>query len=339
MFRNVLLFVFLFCYDAVPAQVRDLLTEKKSRSYVFSLSYRGYCKGAGADTYTCGAKAGVGIVFQHSADNGHTWTAEKTIAPYKPAALKPVGHGPMILCDTVSTAYRGRIYVCWSDHKNGKKNEDVFLVYSDDRGESWTEPILVSYRPNHRQQFDPIMTTDKNGRLYMSYFDRQNYMRKGCDLYLAVSDNGGLLFSYYRLAGVGRKKTLLNHYLFLDKHSTQLSWYDKTFTWQQWMGVVKDSSLAAYSQCLPEELQVSKSFSFAERINIPFNTNKTIKLGAVITKPLEPGFEKVIFKNKKFKAGKRQLVIDTKALGLQKGNYVITFYYDGTNSYSWILED
>lgn len=84
---------------------------------------------------------------------------------------------------------------------------------------------------------------------------------------------------------------------------------------------------------------MERSVKFAEKLHLEgvFPTNAII--AALITKPLEPGFEKVLLKNKTVFAGKNKLTLDLKAAGIKKGNYILTFYYNGRNSFVWITDE
>jgi|GEM_PF-1556140 len=290
-----------------------------------------------------------GLAFQCSLDSGKTWLKEeKIICPIKGGWASKVNeiktNGlPFITCDMSKGEFRGRIYICWSDEKNGVKNKDVFLVYSDDRGEHWTEPILVSYRPNHKEQFKPCMKIDTlTGYVYILYFDKQNdYEGKETDIYLALSRNGGLKFDYYK---VNEHPFLFNsNFLELsDNNGIRPRWVqaDASKRFGLYEVLVNDSAIGHYYlRDEGEEMDVERSFKFAGKINLDFNIKHHAFITAVITKPLEPGFEKVIAKDKRVYEGKNSLLIDTKTAGLKKGNYVLTLYYNNRNTFVWITED
>lgn len=310
------------------------------------------CLGPKGEVYIVWASP-EGLGFQASLDNGKTWLPkEKTINLVKNGWEYFVNGSrssglPSIACDVSQRDHRGRLYVCWSDEKYGAKNKDVLLVYSDDQGQNWTEPILITYRPNNREQFKPAMAIDSSdGRLYVIYFDQQNYIDAGLtDLSLAVSDNGGLLFEIYPL----NEKPLpinancyLNTNIVLTKpHQGQVFWTvtDETKT-STFKATISDTALNAYQESLTTDaLKIEKTFPFQDQLKISFSLSSALNLGAVITKPLDPGFEKQLFPPKYFAAGDHSFLIDTKKIDLQKGNYVLTLYYNGRNTYVWLLEN
>ena len=295
-----------------------------------------------------------GLVFQKSLDGGNTFLKEeKIIAPikngwdYKVNSVFRANGLPFTACDLSNGPYRGRIYVCWGDEKNGETNKDVFVVYSDDKGENWTDPILVTYKPNHKEQFMPFMTIDqKTGYLYVLYFDRQNYIDNvSTDVYMAVSKNGGLKFDYYKVNDKSFKpvkQVFFGDYIGLSAVNNVIR--------PIWMQIDDNKELCIYTAILNDsiltslnkntnEISFNKSHQFSKKIKINLNVNSTVRLTAGITKPLEPGFEKIILENKLFKKGRREFIINTKKLKLEKNNYVVTFYFNGKNDFAWIIKE
>ena len=306
------------------------------------------CVGVNGEVYVTWASP-KGLAFQCSLDSGKTWLKEeKIINPLKGGWANKVDeiktNGlPFITCDKSKGEFRGRIYITWSDEKNGVKNKDVFLVYSDDKGEHWTEPVLVSYRPNHKEQFKPCVKVDTvSGYVYILYFDKQNYYEgKETDLYLALSKNGGLKFEYFKI----NSKSFLfnaNYTDLVDNAGMRPRWLqaDDSKHFGLYEVLVNDSSIAEYYlKDAAEEIDVERSFKFADKISIDINVKHNAFITAVITKPLEPGFEKVVVKDKRVYGGKDKLVIDMKKNGLKKGNYVLTLYYNSRNTFVWVTEE
>jgi hypothetical protein len=310
------------------------------------------CKGAHKEVYLTWISEET-LYFLRSLDGGITWLPDakfinkvKNAENYLVDGITVKGK-PVITCDTSMSAFRGRIYISWSDEKYGATNKDVFIVYSDDKGENWTEPILVTYRPNHREQFKPALSVDqKTGRLCVIYFDKQNYLEPGlADVYMALSSNGGLKFEYYKLneqaVKLEAKNTLVNSAIYETSGNSFANWTNldsekKLITIQT---TINDTLINRYNRLnAATEARVEKSFSYAAKIKIGIGFNDAMTLNATITKPLEPGFEKVVVRNQKCAKGVTSLLIDTKRLGLPKGNYILTLYYGKKNSFVWITE-
>lgn len=293
-----------------------------------------------------------GLMFRNLSDE--TIKTEKVVAPFVNGWSYTVGKKiksnglPSIACDQSKGEFKGRIYICWSDEKHGVHDKNVFLIYSDDHGENWTEPILVTYGTNHKEQFMPVMCVDQsNGNVYIFYHDQQNYpMGELADVYLAQSKNGGLKFEYYRInkepltahAGISFGK---NNAISAVNGIIRPLWMqtDRQGNTTMMTALIDQKALSSYNTKLNDDIQIEKTFSFAEKINMNFTLSDNTTISAVITRPLEAGFEKVVLLNKKFKKGKNQLIVDAKKLNLIKGNYTLTFYYNRKNSFVWLLED
>ncbi len=313
------------------------------------------CFGSDSSIYATWASPG-GLAFQLSKDDGKTWLKqEKIINPivngwdYKINKIHSNGL-PIVAFSKNSKIDANRIYISWGDEKYGNANKDIFLVYSDDMGENWTEPILVSYHPNHKERFFPKLAVDtSNGFVYLLYYDQQNTLDKNsADIYIALSKNGGLKFEYFKLTSqaIGIKP-----YSF-SEHALEFS-SEKNILYANWKAVSKkeicffsvplaDSVFAKYEKKTAEiknTLSLDKTFTYSERIAINFTISSSKEISAVITKPLEPAFEKVLFKNKSFGKGEHSFLINSKSINLKKGNYVITLYYSGENKFAWIIEE
>ncbi|MBA2614072.1 MAG: exo-alpha-sialidase [Bacteroidetes bacterium] len=254
---------------------------------------------------------------------------------------------PGIAIDNSAGLTKGRIYICWSSEKNGLRNKDVFLSYSDDKGKTWMDPILITYRPNHRAQVMPVITIDLTGTVYILYYDDQNYYENLItnDVYLALSKNGGLKFEHYKLNTEPLKITLNTqpkNYLNLNSENgiVTASWNQSGKSKTPLTHVnINEAFFSSYQKNNFSEITFDKTISFSQEIKITLNSTIEAKLTAAFTKPLLAGFEKAAVKNFKIKSGTNQLVIDTKKLGLQKGNYTLTLYYNGKNDFIWITEE
>ncbi|MFW9814279.1 MAG: sialidase family protein, partial [Candidatus Thorarchaeota archaeon] len=66
-----------------------------------------------------------------------------------------------------------RLYVLWADgFDQGLNSFDVYLRYSDDYGETWSERIRVNPTVEGNQ-WNPEMSIDTDGRLHIVYYDEQ----------------------------------------------------------------------------------------------------------------------------------------------------------------------
>ncbi len=112
---------------------------------------------------------------------------------------------------------QGRLYVSWSDFRNGgpcatsggrpvepcaNHNNDVFIVWSNDGGTTWSAPKLVSSDDKSgAAKWQSWMAVGPEGNVYIAYYDRQHGCESsGCnDITLAVSTNHGQSFRHFRI--------------------------------------------------------------------------------------------------------------------------------------------
>ena len=143
-----------------------------------------------------------GLVFTKSLDQGLTWPESNTFITDFPGGWDYAIPGiyranglPITICDLSGGPYHGRIYVNWSDQRNGLDDTDVWLVKSDDGGDTWSDDIRVNDDPAGKQQFFTWMDIDQtNGYLYFVFYDRRNQSGNLTDVYMAVSKDGGETF-------------------------------------------------------------------------------------------------------------------------------------------------
>jgi hypothetical protein len=192
----------------------------------------------------------------------------------------------------------------------------------------------------------PAMTVDQTtGYLYILFYDQRNFADEGStDVCLAVSKNGGLKFEKYKVNDKTfkpNKEESFGNYIGISavNNSVRPIWMqrDKKKELNVYTAIIDAESLQKYKE--PLEIEMGKSFKFAEEIKIPFSLKNAGEVSAVITKPLDANFEKIIFKSKKLKAGNNSLLIKSKELGLTKGSYVLTLYSNNSSIITWITEE
>lgn len=145
------------------------------------------------------------IVFTESHDGGQSFAPPRpilaTAPPYfgdLPGIGRASGFGQIAL-DTRPGQASPRLYVTWSDYRNG--DVDVFLSASTDLGRTWSPATRVNDDPVHdgADQFFQSMTVDPvTGDIYAVFYDRRAdpANRKLC-VTLARSTDGGQTFRNY----------------------------------------------------------------------------------------------------------------------------------------------
>ena len=135
--------------------------------------------------------------MDRSSDGGETWLDNDlrvaTIAGGWDQKIRGIGRAngmPVTRVDRSNGPHRGRVYVNWTDNRNGEDDNDVWLVWSDDGGQSWTDPIRVNDDPPGAQQFFTWMDVDDvTGHVHVVFYDRREAAAKYPDVRLRPSWN------------------------------------------------------------------------------------------------------------------------------------------------------
>ncbi len=108
---------------------------------------------------------------------------------------------PMIAADNSWGPYRGRLYCVYaSNEPSGSGNKpDIFLRYSTDKGVTWSARKTVNDDPNtqnNHQFFPGIWCDNKDGKLYIKWYDTRNCPTSdSMDVYATYTSNGGETFA------------------------------------------------------------------------------------------------------------------------------------------------
>lgn len=149
-----------------------------------------------------------GLVFTTSLDQGITWPEENIFITDIPGGWDFAIPGiyrangfPITCCDLSGGPFNGRIYINWTDQRNGPDDTDVWLVTSDDGGATWSDITRINDDPAGKQQFFTWMAIDQStGFLYIIFYDRRNYSDNKTDVFLAVSKDGGTTFENIKIS-------------------------------------------------------------------------------------------------------------------------------------------
>ena len=144
------------------------------------------------------------IWFDRSFDQGETWMAHDIAAAdivggwaQTVAAIGRVNGMPVTGVDlSPESPYNGRIYINWTDARNGSDDLDVFVCYSDDKGTTWSSPIRVNNDEAGSQQFFTWMAVDPvSGSIHVVFYDRRAHDDETTDVYVASSNDGALTWT------------------------------------------------------------------------------------------------------------------------------------------------
>ena len=138
------------------------------------------------------------LMFSVSMDSGATWPiiAEPIVSvtplpgnieenDYRTPTL------PSMSVDRSNSNTSGNIYIVWNDYRND--NSDIFLIKSENGGDSWSEPIRVNDDPENStaDQYFPFIDVSPLGDIHIVFYDKRDDPKHYLlELYYAHSKNG-----------------------------------------------------------------------------------------------------------------------------------------------------
>jgi hypothetical protein len=141
-----------------------------------------------------------GIVLATSRDGGETFSTPRRVLSTAPAYFDVVrvsrANGfPLLAFDHSRGAARDRLYLLWSDFRNG--DIDVFLAASDDEGSSFRAPVRVNTDALHDgdDQFFPGLAVDPSDGAVVVSYDSEQDLSHCTTAVLARSTDGGDSFT------------------------------------------------------------------------------------------------------------------------------------------------
>lgn len=140
-------------------------------------------------------------LLQHSDDGGQTFGPAKPIGAFDNLFLGPLIPGQFRVpsfCILAVDPTDGTLFQVAADVVNsGEQSIDVLLVRSDDQGDTWTTPQVVSGGTPTSDQFLPWLEIDTSGRLHMVYLDTRRVEQDKddpdawLDVYYSTSEDRG----------------------------------------------------------------------------------------------------------------------------------------------------
>lgn len=124
-----------------------------------------------------------------SRDGGESFAPARTVSNW----YHRFGRGrsamiPALAADTSSGPFRDRLYAAWTDFRSGEGK--VLLSHSEDRGRSWSDPIVVNRGGG--PAFHPMLAVNDEGVLGVAWYDRRNSPSGlGYSVRFAASLDGG----------------------------------------------------------------------------------------------------------------------------------------------------
>ncbi|HHB52679.1 MAG TPA: T9SS type A sorting domain-containing protein, partial [Saprospiraceae bacterium] len=284
-----------------------------------------------------------GLGFDRSYDQGETWMDTDIIINDIPGGwdfdiegISRCNGLPVTVCDLSDGPYRGNIYINWTDQRNGENDTDVWVVKSEDEGNTWSDPIRVNDDLPGRQQFFTWMTVDqKTGYLYFVFYDRRNYDDQNTDVYMAVSRDGGESFENFKIS---ESPFDPNKNVFFGDY-TNISAYDNIVRpiWTRldnhklslWTALIdlENTTDSEDTEFKNDLLYVDSSPNpVKNKLAISFKLRQSTQISIILFDSLGNKINNIIDK-KDFSLGKHIIEIDIQKNNLKPGIYFYTIKY------------
>src|SRR5262249_38333697 len=111
------------------------------------------------------------------------------------------GPEPNLVWDRSGGPYHGRVYMVFTDEIPDESNDtDIFVIYSDDDGATWSSRARVNDDAGTRSQFLPAIALDQTtGHVAVTWYDSRNSsgatLNITAQLFGSVTFDGGRTWS------------------------------------------------------------------------------------------------------------------------------------------------
>jgi hypothetical protein len=138
------------------------------------------------------------VFFSHSEDGGRTWSQARAIATMTSRDIEGIRAGEGLASFAVNPV-TGNLFVSWMDRRWAPTSQAA-LIYSRDRGETWSAPQRVSNGPDDAHAFTVSVAANKAGEVGVSYYSLRNDPQRSflADCYISISRDDGLSFEQAR---------------------------------------------------------------------------------------------------------------------------------------------
>jgi len=229
--------------------------------------------------------------FARSMDGGANFSSSKRVFNYsgtRTFGTDPtynyvrVSDFPAMAVDKSNGWHRGRIYVTYPALKNDTGKSIIEVRWSDDKGDTWSNPVKVNI-PRGRENFFPwIATDDATGDVWVVYYSFDTPTQYETNTYVALSTDGGATWQNQKVSDVSHITQPVDNNYFAYGYAGDYigitaygrkaypAWMDeRNGTWQIYVSPVSKSSMTAAQPTLQSNLTVGPN---------PFNSNLSVNL-------------------------------------------------------------
>jgi hypothetical protein len=313
------------------------LSELAGRAAVDNSSPEGPypCTGVNGEVYVCWPHS-ERVYFDRSTNGGVNWLDHDIIAARQVGGWAgqsgfQMNYSPVIACDLSNSPYRGTIYICFADYRNGTNDRDIWVTRSTNNGNNWDSVVRVNNdSPGHNQILPWICVDPVTGYVYVVFYDGRNYTSNNADAYIARSTDGGISFQNVKVSDSSTPTIgWLGDYICISAYNNKVR-----PIWTKWISSARSEVWTAIVDTFligiqPISKEVPASYSLKQNYPNPFNPSTKIKFEIPEAISAESvvrlviydacGKEAAVIVNEKLSAGKYE--IEWNAAGYSSGIY------------------
>lgn len=134
------------------------------------------------------------VYFSKSTNGGKKWSKPVELAEIRSRGIEGVRAGSFLPSFAVDPT-NGDLYIAWEDAR-WTGADQATLIYSRDKGETWSAPQRVSDGPDDAASFTVSAACNSAGDVAVSYYSLRNdpERRFWIDVYVTISRDGGVTF-------------------------------------------------------------------------------------------------------------------------------------------------
>jgi hypothetical protein len=115
------------------------------------------------------------VRYVRSRNLGESWDAARTIAQTGTFCWSDCGTRQHPIMGGGADPTGRYVALTWAATlTGGQGDEDVWVIYSSDSGDTWSQPIKANDNPQRSRQFQPWVAVDSQGRVHAAWTDLRN---------------------------------------------------------------------------------------------------------------------------------------------------------------------
>lgn len=235
------------------------------------------CTGINGEVYVC-FPHNEQVYFNRSTDAGNTWLdndipVSQLIGGWTGQWNNGRNFSPVIACDYSNSAFRGNIYICFSDLRNAN-DRDIWLVKSTNGGYNWSNSVRVNNdSPGHDQKMPWICVDQVTGYIWIVFYDSRNHALNYFDAYVARSTDGGNSFQNVQVSTSSIFNNVFGEYIGISAYHNKVRPVWTSIPVAVWTALIDTFPIGIKKI----SIEIPNNYELFQNYPNPFNPSTTFK--------------------------------------------------------------